>query len=56
MSQPDQSQLFQLTMEQLIEHGPEAFRDVMSTLMNEAMTIRRSTHSLWNKADAASAP
>ena len=41
MTQPDQSKLFQLAMEQLIEHGPEAFRDVMSALMNEAMRIER---------------
>lgn len=41
MTQLNQRKLFQLAMEQLIEHGPEAFRDVMSELMNEAMRIER---------------
>ncbi len=42
MTQPDYSNLYEVVMEQLIQHGPQAFRDVITAMMNQAMQIERS--------------
>ncbi len=42
MTQPDYPNLYEVVMEQLIQHGPQAFRDVITAMMNQAMQIERS--------------
>lgn len=42
MTQPEYPNVYQVVVEQLIQHGPQSFREVVTTMMNQAMQIERS--------------
>ncbi len=39
MTQPDYSNLYEVVMEQLIQHGPQAFRDVIRLCNPTSVTL-----------------